>query len=49
MLRRDRIFYAASGLTALGVLALALGFELRILLFVAAYLLRPALRSSSAC
>ncbi len=43
MFRRDRIFYAACGLTGLGVVLAAMGIELGILLFVAAYLLRPAL------
>ncbi len=43
MFKRDRIFYAACGLTGLGVVLAAMGFDLGILLFVAAYLLRPAL------
>ena len=41
--KRDRIFYAACCLTGLGVILAAMGFDLGILLFVAAYLLRPAL------
>lgn len=43
MLKRDRIFYTACGLTSTGLILAILGYDLSLLLFVAAYLLRPAL------
>jgi len=43
MLKRDKIFYSACGLSCLGIGLLALGYDLALLLFAAAYLLRPAL------
>ncbi|MFH1699444.1 MAG: hypothetical protein ABIE07_02560 [Candidatus Zixiibacteriota bacterium] len=43
MNKRDRIFYSACSLSGMGVVLAILGYELAILLFVAAYLLRPAL------
>jgi hypothetical protein len=42
-MKRDRIFYAACGISALGVLFAALGSDFSFLFFVAAYLLRPVL------
>ncbi len=43
MFQRDRIFYAACGLSGIGIVVALLGSDLSIFLFVAAYLLRPAL------
>lgn len=43
MLKRDWIFYTACCLSAVGLILAALGNEPALLLFVAAYLLRPAL------
>jgi len=43
MIKRDRIFYAACGITAIGIVLAVMGYEPALLLFVAAYLLRPAL------
>ncbi len=46
MFKPDKIFYAACGLCAIGLVLALMGYELAILLFVAAYLLRPALHES---
>lgn len=43
MFQRDRIFYVACGLCVAGLALAFMGYDLSILLFVAAYLLRPAL------
>ena len=43
MLERDNIFFGACGLCAVGAALALLGNELALLLFVAAYLLRPTL------
>jgi len=43
MLKRDRIFYWACGLSGAGVILAVLGYDLSLMFFVAAYLLRPAL------
>lgn len=42
-MKRDKIFYAACGLSLIGTALAFLGFEFSVLLFVCAYLLRPAL------
>lgn len=44
MIKHDRIFYLACGLSGIGVLLALLGYDLSLLFFVGAYLLRPALR-----
>ena len=44
MIKRDRIFYSACGLTGVGLVLTVMGYELSLLLFMGAYLLRPALR-----
>jgi len=41
--KRDKIFYFACGLCCVGVALAVMGYEFVLLLFVAAYLLRPAL------
>lgn len=46
MIKRDKIFYAACGLCGVGALLAALGYELSLVMFVSAYLLRPALHES---
>jgi hypothetical protein len=43
MFNRDKIFYSACGLSIVGVVLAAMGYEFALLLFVAAYLLRPSL------
>jgi hypothetical protein len=43
MVKRDRIFYSACGLSGLGLILTVMGYEQNLLLFVAAYLLRPVL------
>ena len=43
MIKRDRIFYFASALCVVGAVLAFMGFEFALLLFVAAYLLRPSL------
>ncbi len=43
MNRRDKIFYVALALCLAGVVLAVLGYEFALLLFVAAYLLRPSL------
>lgn len=43
MIKRDNIFYSACGLSAVGLLLAVLGYDLSLLFFVGAYLLRPAL------
>lgn len=43
MLKYDRIFYVACGIFGVGVILAVMGYDLSLLLFVAAYLLRPAL------
>lgn len=43
MIKYDKIFYAACGLSGIGLILAIMGYELNLLLFVAAYLLRPAL------
>lgn len=43
MLKRDRIFYFACGLSGVGVILAVMGYEFSLLFFVAAYLLRPTL------
>ncbi len=43
MFKRDRIFYVACGFSGVGLILAIMGYELNLLLFVAAYLLRPAL------
>lgn len=43
MINRDKIFYLACALSAAGVVLALLGYDVALLLFVAAYLLRPAL------
>lgn len=42
-MKRDRIFYSACCISAIGIVLAILGYDLALLLFVAAYLLRPAL------
>ena len=46
MHKRDRIFYTACALSALGLALAFLGFEASLLFFVVAYLLRPALHET---
>jgi hypothetical protein len=43
MIKRDKIFYAACTLSLVGVALAVMGYEFALLLFVAAYLLRPSL------
>lgn len=43
MIKRDKIFYFASALCLVGVVLAVMGYEFALLLFVAAYLLRPSL------
>lgn len=43
MIKRDKIFYAASTLCLVGIALAVMGYEIALLLFVAAYLLRPSL------
>jgi len=43
MVKRDKIFYSACGLSAVGIVLAAMDYEFALLLFVAAYLLRPSL------
>ncbi|MCH7878755.1 MAG: hypothetical protein IH914_05530 [candidate division Zixibacteria bacterium] len=43
MIKRDTIFYSACGLSGVGLILAFMGYDLSLLLFVAAYLLRPAL------
>jgi hypothetical protein len=43
MIKRDKIFYSASALCLLGAVLAAMGHDFALLLFVAAYLLRPSL------
>lgn len=43
MIRRDKIFVAATALSLVGVILAILGYDFALLLFVAAYLLRPSL------
>lgn len=43
MFKRDRIFYFACAISCAGVILAIMGYEFSLLLFVAAYLLRPAL------
>ena len=43
MFKRDRIFYSACGLSCVGIVLAVLGYDFALLLFVAAYLLRPSL------
>ena len=43
MIRRDRIFYSACGLSGIGIVLAVMGYDFALLLFVAAYLLRPSL------
>ncbi|MCH7691438.1 MAG: hypothetical protein IIA17_10395 [candidate division Zixibacteria bacterium] len=43
MIKRDKIFYSACGLSGVGLILAFMGYDLSLLLFVAAYLLRPAL------
>ncbi|MFH1688006.1 MAG: hypothetical protein ABIE70_10880 [bacterium] len=45
MFKRDRIFFAACGVLAVGVVLGVMGYDLALLFIVAAYLLRPALHS----
>lgn len=42
-MKRDKIFYAASGLSAVGILLAVMGSDFSLVLFVAAYLLRPVM------
>ncbi len=46
MFKKDRIFFVACGLCAAGLALSLMGYEIAILLFVAAYLLRPTLHES---
>ncbi len=43
MIKRDKIFYSASALSLIGAVLALMGYEFALLLFVAAYLLRPSL------
>ena len=43
MFRRDKIFFFACGLCCVGVALAVMGYEFALLLFVVAYLIRPAL------
>lgn len=43
MIKRDKIFYSACAISAVGILLALLGYEFSLLFFVAAYLLRPSL------
>lgn len=43
MIKQDKIFYSACGLSGVGLVLAVMGYDLSLLLFVAAYLLRPAL------
>ncbi len=43
MFKRDQIFYAACGLSGVGLVLAVMGYDLSLLFFIAAYLLRPAL------
>jgi hypothetical protein len=43
MIKRDKIFYAASALCLVGIVLAVMGYQIALLLFVAAYLLRPSL------
>jgi len=43
MIKRDKIFYSASALCLVGAVLAVMGYEFALLLFVAAYLLRPSL------
>ncbi len=43
MIKRDKIFYFASAISLVGIALAVLGYEFALLLFVAAYLLRPSL------
>ena len=43
MIKRDKIFYSACGLSGVGLILAFMGYSFSLLLFVGAYLLRPAL------
>jgi hypothetical protein len=43
MIKRDRIFYSACGLSIIGMILAVAGYDFALLLFVTAYLLRPSL------
>lgn len=43
MMKRDKIFYSACGLSGVGLVLAVMGYDISLLLFVAAYLLRPTL------
>ncbi|TFH64724.1 MAG: hypothetical protein E4G91_04900 [Candidatus Zixiibacteriota bacterium] len=43
MIKRDKIFYSACGLSLIGVVLAVMDYDFALLLFVAAYLLRPSL------
>jgi hypothetical protein len=43
MIKRDRVFYVACGFSLIGVVLAVMDYDVALLLFVAAYLLRPSL------
>jgi hypothetical protein len=43
MFKRDKIFYSACGLSGVGIVLAVMGYDFSLLLFVAAFLLRPSL------
>lgn len=45
MIKRDRIFYIGCGLVAVGIALAFMGYDVSILAFVGAYLLRPTLHA----